>query len=282
MNLSRMHDIAGCRVIFQNMDDLNRFRAAMHAGRFEHKRRGIEDDRWNYVARPKASGYRGIHDVYTYHVEPKKGRAADEQPWNGMLVEVQYRTVVQHAWATAVELAGLVTENNPKFDRGSEEFKEFFRWSSEILSRRLENSNSCYSNYNELDALQYFYAADLETHLMTLFSEIRSSSLPINPRNASILIFRYDASNDFKENLEILTFDSMNSAISEYSRLEFELGDQADIVLVGSRSVESIRSAYRNYFSDASEFVALMEEALDVQSDLANEEIKNMVPVDQK
>ncbi|MEO7503735.1 MAG: RelA/SpoT domain-containing protein [Sphingomicrobium sp.] len=105
MRLSRMHDIAGCRVIFTDIDDLNSFRAKMHAARFDHKRRGAEDDRWNYIARPKDSGYRGIHDVYTYHVEPKKGRAAEKQPWNGMLVEIQYRTLMQHAWATAVELA---------------------------------------------------------------------------------------------------------------------------------------------------------------------------------
>ena len=49
-----------------------------------------------------------------------------------MLVEIQYRTHVQHAWATAVELVGLVTESDPKFDRGNPDFIEFFKLSSEI------------------------------------------------------------------------------------------------------------------------------------------------------
>lgn len=276
MRLSRMHDIAGCRVIFQNLADLYAFRERMHKGRFDHKRRGVEDDRWNYIDCPKSSGYRGVHDVYTYHVEPKKGQAREDQPWNGMLVEIQYRTAVQHAWATAVELAGLVTENNPKFDRGSEEFKEFFRLASEILARAHENATSCYPNYDNYSLLQYFNDADLSTHLMTLFSEMESSEGRVDPRSSSILIFRYDFDR-FEEQLEVLSFDSINSAIQEYNRLENELGDTADIVLVGSRSEESIKSAYRNYFSDASEFVSLMISGIVTLSELANAEMQESV-----
>ena len=76
MQLSRMHDIAGCRVILSDLYDLHAFREEMHNARVDHKRRGADDDRWNYIAKPKDSGYRGIHDVYTYHVEPKKGPGA--------------------------------------------------------------------------------------------------------------------------------------------------------------------------------------------------------------
>lgn len=232
----------------------------MHAGRFDHKRRAIEDDRWNYIDHPKPSGYRGIHDVYTYHVEPKKGRAGEEQPWNGMLVEVQYRTAVQHAWATAVELAGLVTENNPKFDRGSPEFIDYFKLSSEMLSRTFEGLPSCYPEYSHLTLLHSLFEADQTTHISTLFSELKKSEGGIDPRKASILIFRYSA-DFFEEQLEVKSFDSMNSAIQEYNELERSLSDTADIVLVGSRSSDSIKSAYRNYFSDATEFLNLLGHA---------------------
>jgi putative GTP pyrophosphokinase len=157
MRLSRMHDIAGCRVIFSDLIDLYSFRDEMHEARFDHKRRGVDDDRWNYIDRPKDSGYRGIHDVYTYHVEPKKGRAAEKQPWNGMLVEIQYRTKIQHAWSTAVELAGLVTENNPKFDRGSDDFIEYFRLVSEMFARVFEGGNSCFPNMSDEKLLDGYY-----------------------------------------------------------------------------------------------------------------------------
>ena len=260
MKLSRMHDIAGCRVIFQNMADLERFRSTMHSGRFDHERRGADNDRWNYVKNPKESGYRGIHDVYRYHVEPKKGRAGEDQPWNGMLVEIQYRTKVQHAWATAVELAGQITENNPKFNRGSKDFIEYFQLSSEMLARTFEDIPSCKSSCTNLNLLFDLWEADSVTHISTLFSELRKSEGGIDPSKYSLLIFRYDP-DLFDEQLEIQSFDSMNQAIHQYNNLEKSLSDKADIVLVGSRSSDSIKSAYRNYFSDATEFLNLLGEA---------------------
>lgn len=61
---------------------------------------------------PKMDGYRGIHDVYEYDVRSDYGVM-----WNGLLIEIQYRTLLQHSWATAVEVAGLLTHNNPKFSQ---------------------------------------------------------------------------------------------------------------------------------------------------------------------
>ncbi len=259
-----MHDIAGCRVIFQDIDDLHHFRRLIHTARFDHKRRGADDDRWNYIKNPKPSGYRGIHDVYTYHVEPKKGRAGEKQPWNGLLVEIQYRTSIQHAWATAVELAGFITENDPKFDRGNPDFIEFFKVCSEILSRGFEGSFSCLPDHTNKDIIEKFEDLENKTHMIRLFSEIRRSEGSINLDGASILIFRYEADLFSENQLEIRSFETVNQAISEYNRLEEILSDKADIVLVGSRSGESIKSAYRNYFSDAEEFISLIQDGIQI------------------
>jgi putative GTP pyrophosphokinase len=262
MRLSRMHDIAGCRVIFENEADLISFRKSLHLARFEHKRRGIEDDRWNYIQNPKQSGYRGIHDVYTYHVEPKKGRAGEKQPWNGMLVEIQYRTAIQHAWSTAVELAGLVTENNPKFDRGSVDFIEYFKVCSEILSRVYEQRYSCFPDEDNLNLVDRYHELESRTHLLQIFSELRRSERRIDLSKSSILIFKYSADFFEDDQLEIRQFESVNIAIGEYNKLESELANKADVVLVGSRSADAIKSAYRNYFSDSEEFVRLVSEGV--------------------
>lgn len=262
MRLSRMHDIAGCRVIFGSLEDLHDFRKLMHDASFEHKRRAAADDRWNYLERPKASGYRGIHDVYSYHVTPKVRKAREQQPWNGMLVEVQYRTHVQHAWSTAVELVGLVTESDPKFDRGNPDFIEFFRLASELLARAHEGMTSCYPDLTNMELLGRFHEVNDRTHMIRLLSEIRRTEGVLQLSNASILIFHYQKDLFAEEHLEIRRYDSLNSAISEYNRLEESLEDKADIVLVGSRSGDSIKSSYRNYFSDATEFVELINFAL--------------------
>ena len=115
MQLSRMDDVAGCRLIFPSMGELTAFRANLHKAHFKHTLRN-EKDRYNYIANPKASGYRGIHDIYSYNVNSEKNRHL-----TGLLIELQYRTRCQHAWATASELIGLLTEHEPKFERGKRE-----------------------------------------------------------------------------------------------------------------------------------------------------------------
>ncbi|MEO6697058.1 MAG: RelA/SpoT domain-containing protein [Gammaproteobacteria bacterium] len=109
MQLSRMDDIAGCRIIFNNTNDLYSFRDKFHKARFNHKRRN-DADKYDYIKFPKSTGYRGIHDVYEYDVNSEAGRS-----YAGLFVELQYRTTVQHAWATAVEVIGFITQSQPKF-----------------------------------------------------------------------------------------------------------------------------------------------------------------------
>jgi ppGpp synthetase/RelA/SpoT-type nucleotidyltranferase len=65
MMLSRMDDIAGCRLIFDDIASLNKFRSQMHNNHFKHVLRN-SPEKYDYIAKPKGSGYRGIHDVYEY------------------------------------------------------------------------------------------------------------------------------------------------------------------------------------------------------------------------
>jgi putative GTP pyrophosphokinase len=65
MHLARMDDLAGCRLIFSDLTALAEFRAEFVKARFRHKRRN-DPDKYNYILYPKASGYRGIHDIYAY------------------------------------------------------------------------------------------------------------------------------------------------------------------------------------------------------------------------
>lgn len=101
MSLSRMHDIAGCRLIFTSIEELKTFREGVLESRARHELVG-DHHRYDYIIAPKESGYRGIHDVYKYRVSSVAG-----EPWNGLRIELQYRTFTQHAWATAVEISDI-------------------------------------------------------------------------------------------------------------------------------------------------------------------------------
>jgi ppGpp synthetase/RelA/SpoT-type nucleotidyltranferase len=134
MQLVRMDDVAGCRLIFTTIQELYDFRNTFHQAHFNHKRRN-SIDKYDYIIIPKTTGYRGVHDVYEYNVMSVVGRHLA-----GLYVEIQYRTVVQHSWATAVELIGFVTESQPKFQVGDKRYEEAMALASEILARAFENS----------------------------------------------------------------------------------------------------------------------------------------------
>jgi putative GTP pyrophosphokinase len=63
MELARMDDIAGSRLIFKDINSLEAFRQTFHKSKFNHKLRH-EVERYNYILQPKASGYRGVHEIY--------------------------------------------------------------------------------------------------------------------------------------------------------------------------------------------------------------------------
>lgn len=256
MQVARMHDIAGCRIIFDSVPDLLEYRRRIHRARFKHERKAAHEDRWNYIESPKDSGYRGIHDVYEYNAKVLGGA-----PWNGLQLEIQYRTKVQHAWATAVEVASLVTHNNPKFDEGSEEVLEFFRLASEVLSRAFEDSHGPYPAITNKELLARLRKADADTHMLRLFDQIRVvHGQPEVQRKNTILVLRPDPDREGRILLQIYTFDSIFDATDKYHQLESEATGAEDIVLVKSDSMESIQYAYRNYFGDTAEFTDLLRE----------------------
>ncbi len=80
---------------------------------------------YDYIDVPKKSGYRGIHMVYEFQSKSKS-----YSQYNGMLVEVQLRTKLQHYWATAVETVGIFTGQALKSSQGNEDWQQFFRLAS--------------------------------------------------------------------------------------------------------------------------------------------------------
>ena len=257
MPLHAMQDIAGCRIIFDSQEDLYKVRTSFRNARFKH-RRVNDEDRYDYIKSPKATGYRGVHDVYEYNVskEPSSN-------WNNLKIEVQFRTRVQHAWATAVEVADLITSSRIKFNDARGSYLNYFRLASEILARAHEGQKSCLSHLSDKEVVDSFTALDDDIGLLQKLDNLRSTSGKHKSfRPNTLLIFRFDVSEE-QNKLDVQTFDTVSRAIDAYDRLEKELGEAADIVFVRGSSEESIRDAFRNYFSDAKAFVDLVRTGID-------------------
>jgi len=246
MQLARMDDVAGCRLIFKNIKELRRFRSDFHGARFNHKMRN-DPEKYDYIVHPKNTGYRGIHDVYEYDVNSESGRGL-----KGLYIEIQYRTLVQHAWATAVEVVGFITESQPKFEKGDERYHRAMAYASEILARAHESSTGPFPNSSDRDALEEFLKLDSELSLMQTLRGLHQAKSDISDKKNSILIFNPDGE------LTVKSYRDATDALRDLFVLEKEMPD-SDIVLVRADSSEEVRTAFRNYFNDAREFVRLMD-----------------------
>lgn len=256
MALSNMHDIAGCRVIFASVEDLNNYRAAVHDSRSRHQLQE-QPEQYNYLMRPKPSGYRGVHDVYRYEVLSERGSA-----WNGLSVEIQYRTQVQHAWATAVEVADLTTESRIKFNEGAELQRVFFRLASELLSRGLEEAPSCCPEMTNLDLVEEFVRVALVSGLWASLNMLEAAKAQPSSRQHAILIYHLDPMITAAERLEVRRFETSTRALQELGQLEQSLGDTADVVLVRADTEDSLREAYSNYYSDVRSFLSYVKTSI--------------------
>jgi ppGpp synthetase/RelA/SpoT-type nucleotidyltranferase len=250
MELARMDDVAGCRLIFQNIEVLHEFRDKVQRAKFLHVLRNAKD-KYDYIEVPTDRGYRGIHDVYEYRA--KKGKS---KRYNGLLIEIQYRTQLQHAWATAVEVVTQMTENEPKFDRGDRRHIRFFCLASEILARTNEDRKSCLPSLSDRELIEEFENLNDEINVMTMLIDLDIHKW-IDERARSKHVILHIPK---KGELKLHSFDLELEASKALLELE-KTHPEDDIVLVGADTVAEITSAFRNYFKDVREFLRLMHNA---------------------
>jgi ppGpp synthetase/RelA/SpoT-type nucleotidyltranferase len=109
MTLSQMQDIGGCRAIVSSAEGVAKLCASYAESDLKH----ILHQTDNYIDTPKDSGYRGVHLIYRYHSDRR-------QDYNSLKIEMQLRSQLQHAWATAVETVGAFVRQALKSSVGEQ------------------------------------------------------------------------------------------------------------------------------------------------------------------
>lgn len=247
MQLARMDDVAGCRLIFRKVKDLYAFRESFLRARFSHELRN-ELDKYDYIKAPKDTGYRGVHDVYEYDVKSEVGRKLA-----GLNLEIQYRTLVQHAWATAVEVIGFITESQPKFQQGDKRYEHAMALASEILARAHESLTGAFPDVPDRELVAEFLTLDRELGLLQMLRGLNAANRSVSAKRNAILIFSESG------DLEIREFRDAPDALRALFELERQMPDR-DIVLVRADTSDEVRIAFRNYFSDARDFLRLLDD----------------------
>lgn len=242
-DLASMHDIAGCRIICSTLHDLDVARSRIHGSRAKHVYKS--NGKYDYIATPKPTGYRGIHDVFEYKVEGSSG-----EEYNGLKVEIQYRTKVQHAWATALEISDVLDHTRVKFESGINPEKErFFVLASEYLARKHENMSGFLPDMTIDEIVEEI--RDIESRIHVLHKLKHSSKRTQVPQSRNIVLhFTGDR-------LEAVGFNSIQKALAHTAHLEL-IYPEHDVVYVRADDPTEIRSAFRNYFTNSVEFLRLM------------------------
>lgn len=119
MQLYRMQDLGGCRMVVPTIEEVYSYSSRFQKSKIRHEWKKTND----YIRRPKESGYRSLHVIYKFKTDTHEKDIYNRYP---MLIEIQFRTHLQHIWATALETIGLFTNQALKAGEGSEDILRFF------------------------------------------------------------------------------------------------------------------------------------------------------------
>lgn len=253
MSLWTIQDLGGCRFIVPTIDDVYKFAMIYEKSRKRHVLKSKDD----YIKQPKPSGYRSLHVVYEYHSD-----SVDTYNRN-MLIEIQFRTHLQHLWATAVETMGLFTKEAIKAGQGDDDVKRFFLLASALFAKR-ENQPLPPGVIDDIDEIiSELEGINAKNNYLDFLSGIRVAvnfqTKKSKDKKASyyILILNYNTKRLSVKSFMPSQFDEANSIYNsiESTRAETKI----DAVLVNVSSFKSLKSAYPNYFSDIGEFVDIIK-----------------------
>jgi ppGpp synthetase/RelA/SpoT-type nucleotidyltranferase len=276
MKLKNMQDIGGCRAIISNPKKLYQITRELRK-RSEFKNKFGHIRYKDYIKRPKDDGYRGYHLIGSFQ----------DQKGDNKLIELQLRTLIQHDWATALEIVDLFTGQALKSNQGEQDWKDFFFLVSkhfalmeqihlfslkkpeeqlELYKEKLTNKPEFFETGSQI----YLYEKALKVvkRLEAFAHSLKIADEHISENQVSgYVLLRVDTLNS---NVSSTLFSSQENDEAERMYLEYEkeaTGNKDLVVaLVSTTAVGGIKEAYPNYFADSTEFLKYLLHILTVQA----------------
>ncbi|MBT4790581.1 MAG: hypothetical protein HON90_03340 [Halobacteriovoraceae bacterium] len=248
MRLSTLQDVAGLRVIFNDDIALDRAYTKIRGLTSRNTLKRLDD----YHNRPKEDGYRGMHLIY--------------QNESSSLVEIQFRTKLEHIWATAVETYGELQSTSFKTGEGDHDWKTFFK----LLSSYFAIKEDCSPLIDHLKLSEKQILIRLKKSIKTLKvierlnATTNSIKIIINKHNdvgrtGKYALLELDLEQN-TTNIEIFNKKDVSKAIEIYTNKELELKDSKfrNIVFVNIENLENIQKSYPNYFLDTQKLLEIL------------------------
>lgn len=246
--LSKIQDIAGIRVILKTQDKVERFYNKLLQSKFIEAYTVSSKD---YIESPKNDGYRSIHLIY-------KNPSTSHRELKDLVAEIQIRTRLQHAWATAVETLGVIEHTPFKLGVGEESFKRFFKLSSALFS--------IYEKTPVLEELRGYSKEDLVAEFeeleqrLNIFTKLKGVTIATNrilTNGQNQGYYQLLELNTEVGTVTVIPFakDKAKDAEQMYTTKEASHSSNIMVVLVSVGDLTKVKKAYPNYFLDADIFI---------------------------
>lgn len=249
--LGTLQDIGGLRIVVPSMSVLNKALTIITENvpkNFELTKAPV-----NYIENPKkSSGYRSVHFVFKYH--------SDNSDIDGIKIELQVRTKLQHSWAMAVETAELITNSALKASQGDKEWMEFFKIVSSLFAIKEQSpilDEFIENGYDKRVLMKVLYHLN-EEHMF--YDKLKALSFTTNFAKKDnykdgyyILFINFES-----KTVKVKAFPKENEreASELYSRLEKGLDESKNaVVLVSVPKIQELQEAYPSYFLDTTHFL---------------------------
>lgn len=271
--LDRIHDIAGTRIIFENIKSLEDYIDILENTELVNFKEKINEDKnwYNYIKNPKSDGYRSIHKVF-YYSSNIPYSTLNEKRFNleNKKIELQLRTRLQHIWATTVEIYDIINKSNIKTGTHNKlETKEglFFKKCSLVFegieSNDVEkikiNINEIFRDkdlveiYNRLKGIKNIkniqlpktLGSDEVFILITDLNKGKTTFFTTDP------IEKNDKQDTFLINASYRRLEEKNTK-GEYILLLLTLGD-----------IKKLKNVYPNYFLNTNKFISILKKYKD-------------------
>lgn len=258
--LAEMQDIAGCRVVVDDVDQVYELvRLYRNQAYSDHELVGYND----YIRRPKRDGYRSYHLIYRYHNPANPNCLV----YDGLQVEMQFRSILQHCWATAVEVADIFERQGLKSHRGTLEWHRFFSLAGAAFAE-LESSHRVPGT--PLDHGDMVSELREWTTRLNIDSRLRGFGRTLNVvgrdevrrRKIKYIVVQLDlAAGETK--LFGYRASDLDTATAQVAALERHMEEGSDTVLVSVSDAASLARAYPNYFLDTTLFLETLASVIE-------------------
>jgi hypothetical protein len=199
-----------------------------------------------------------VHLVYRYTGECQRGA------YKGLKIEIQIRSRLQHAWATALEIIDTFTGQGLKSAGGKDDWKRFFALmgTAMALTEKRPIVPDTPSERPALEGELIFLCEKLNIPNVFMGLSTGIDIAPaVKPRKGERPDIKPEAYlltlDSEKKTTYVIGFDNNKEAEQRLLQSEKENIDKPHIqsVMAKADSIQALRNAYPNYYADTASFV---------------------------